>query len=78
MRIDTERLRDILEAIANIEKYAAQGKEAFTEQELIQVWMVHNLQIIGEAARSISEDFIAQCDQAEIKKENGQLVVVRL
>ena len=60
MRIDTERLRDILEAIANIEKYAAQGKEAFTEQELIQVWMVHNLQIIGEAARSISEDFMAQ------------------
>ncbi len=60
MRIDTERLRDILEAIANIERYAAQGKEAFAEQELIQVWMVHNLQIIGEAARSISEDFTAQ------------------
>jgi uncharacterized protein with HEPN domain len=60
VRIDTERLRDILETIANIEKYAAQGKEAFTEQELIQVWMVHNLQIVGEAARSISEDFTAQ------------------
>jgi uncharacterized protein with HEPN domain len=60
VRNDTERLRDILEAIANIEKYAAQGQEAFTEQELIQVWMVHNLQIIGEAARSISEDFTAQ------------------
>ncbi len=60
MRIDTERLRDILEAIANIERYAAQGKEAFTQQELIQVWMVHNLQIIGEAARSTSEDFTAQ------------------
>lgn len=60
MRMNTERLRDILEAIANIEKYAVQGKETFTEQELIQIWMVHNLQIIGEAARSTSEDFTAQ------------------
>ncbi len=29
MRSDTERLRDIQEAITNIEKYKSQGKEAF-------------------------------------------------
>ena len=55
MRDDAERLQDILEAIAQIEKYAARGPEAFERDELIQVWMVHHLQIIGEAVRSLSE-----------------------
>lgn len=44
------------EAICHIEKYAAQGKEAFESSELIQVWIVHHLQILGEAARGISEE----------------------
>jgi uncharacterized protein with HEPN domain len=57
MRRDLERVRDMLEAIANIERYAARGYEVFEAEELIQVWMVHNLQIIGEAARSISDQF---------------------
>jgi uncharacterized protein with HEPN domain len=57
MRRDLERVRDMLAGIANIERYAARGYEAFEAEELIQVWMVHNLQIIGEAARSISDGF---------------------
>jgi len=44
------------EAISHIEKYAAQGKGAFESSELIQVWIVHPLQILGEAARGISEE----------------------
>ena len=55
MRDDADRLQDILEAIAEIEKYAAWGLEAFEHNELIQVWIVHHLQIIGEAVRSLSE-----------------------
>jgi uncharacterized protein with HEPN domain len=35
MRDPKERLRDILEAIANIERYAARGKQAFASDELI-------------------------------------------
>jgi uncharacterized protein with HEPN domain len=50
MRDDTERLRDILEAIERLEKYARQGKTVFEQQELIQTWIVYHLQIIGEAA----------------------------
>jgi uncharacterized protein with HEPN domain len=57
MRDDREWLLDILEAIERIEKYSSRGKEAFEEDELIQNWIVHQLQIIGEALRSISEDF---------------------
>lgn len=54
MRDDRERLLDIQEAIERIEKYAAQGQEAFEQDELIQTWIVHHLQIIGEASRAIS------------------------
>lgn len=57
MRDDRERLIDILDAIAKIEKYAVQGKEVFDRDELIQTWVVHYLQIIGESSRSLSRQF---------------------
>jgi uncharacterized protein with HEPN domain len=58
MRREAERLQDILDAIAAIERYASQGRQAFDEQELIQVWVIHHLQIIGEAASSLSSDLM--------------------
>jgi len=36
MRLDQERLHDILEAIAAINRYAIQGKAEFDHNELIQ------------------------------------------
>jgi uncharacterized protein with HEPN domain len=56
MRDPEERLRDMLEAIEYIERYAVQGREAFERDELIQNWMVRHLQIIGEAARALHQD----------------------
>ena len=55
MRDDREWLLDILESIERIEKYSSRGRQTFEEDELIQSWIVHHLQIIGEALRSISE-----------------------
>jgi uncharacterized protein with HEPN domain len=43
MRDPEECLRDILDAIARIERYAARSREAFEQDELIQVWIVHHL-----------------------------------
>ena len=60
MRRDVERLRDILEAIERIERYAVRGRTAFEQDELIQVWVVNHLQIIGEAARTLSSTFKEQ------------------
>lgn len=60
MRRDDERLRDILDAIAAIKRYANEGRQAFNERELIQVWIVHHLQIIGEAANSLSDELVDQ------------------
>jgi len=57
MRDDKERLRDIDEAIERIEKYVSKGRKAFENEELIQNWVVHHLQIIGEATRSLSLEF---------------------
>jgi uncharacterized protein with HEPN domain len=57
VRDDRERLLDILEAIERVERYASQGKEAFLRDELVQVWILHHLQIIGEATRALDSGF---------------------
>lgn len=57
MRSDEERLRDMLEACERIMRYASRGKAAFDGDELLQTWMLHNLQLIGEAARALSSEF---------------------
>lgn len=64
MRNDHARLLDIIEAIERIEKYAVQGREAFEQDELIQTWIVHHLEIIGEAVRALTTEFRAQ--QADV------------
>jgi len=55
MRRTEERLQDILDAIEAIERYASQGRSAFEDQELVQVWIVHHLQIIGEATNALPD-----------------------
>jgi len=55
---DVERLKDIRDAIEKIETYAGRGRKAFEADELLQVWAVHHLQIIGEAASKLSEEFM--------------------
>ncbi len=55
MRDDRARLEDILEAIERIERYAARGKPAFEADDLIQVWVLYHLQVLGEAARKLSD-----------------------
>jgi uncharacterized protein with HEPN domain len=59
MRNDHERILDILEAIQRIEQVSSHGKDAFYHDELVQVWIIYHLQIIGEAVRSISTEFCA-------------------
>jgi uncharacterized protein with HEPN domain len=56
VRDPRERLRDILEAIVSIERYAARGRQAFESDELIQNWFVRHLQIIGEAVRELPQE----------------------
>jgi uncharacterized protein with HEPN domain len=57
MRDTIERLRDIQEAITQIMKYTNQGREGFDQNELIQGWVILRLVIIGEAVRTIPQDY---------------------
>jgi uncharacterized protein with HEPN domain len=57
LRDDRAWLLDILEALSNIEKYAARGERAFCEEELIQVWIIYYIQVAGEAANQLSDSF---------------------
>ena len=59
MRDPKERLRDILEAIAAIERHLGGGKAAFERNELLQSWFLRHLQIIGEAARRLPPELQA-------------------
>ena len=59
MRSDRLRLEDVHEAAERIDRYAARGREAFDRDELVQTWIVHHLQIIGEACRALSPEFRA-------------------
>jgi len=56
MRDPKERLRDILEAIAAIERHLNRDRAAFERDDLLQTWFVRHLQIIGEAARTLPDE----------------------
>ncbi|MDD4567932.1 MAG: DUF86 domain-containing protein [Methanoculleus chikugoensis] len=60
MRDDRERLLDVIEAIERIERVSVRGREYFYNDEMAQVWIIHHLQIIGEAVRGISSEFKAE------------------
>jgi uncharacterized protein with HEPN domain len=51
---DDRRLLDIRDAVERIASHAGGGREAFDRGEMLQVWMLHHLQIIGEAVRTLS------------------------
>ncbi|MGD0694468.1 MAG: DUF86 domain-containing protein [Terriglobia bacterium] len=55
MRDPAERLRDMLEAIAAIERYARRDKESFEQDELLRGWFLLHLQTLGEAASALPE-----------------------
>jgi uncharacterized protein with HEPN domain len=51
VRTDRERIRDGIEAIDRCLGQASRGRAAFDGDPLLQVWMVHHLEILGEACR---------------------------
>ena len=56
MRDDRERLLDIVEAIDRIQEQAQRGRDIFETDKLVQTWMVHHIEILGEATRAISKE----------------------
>lgn len=46
-------LHHIRDAIARIEQYTTQGRQAFFEDLMVQDAVIRNLEVIGEAVRSL-------------------------
>jgi len=55
MRDDRLRYQDVLDAVGQIRKYASVSQETFFADEMLQVWVIHHLQIVGEALAGLSE-----------------------
>lgn len=55
MRTDYDRLHDIIGAIHRIKEKIPLVKEEFIQSDLLQVWVMYHIQVIGEAANGISQ-----------------------
>ena len=60
MRSDRARLLDIDEAVRRIKEKFPSLKEEFIQSDLLQVWVLYHIQVIGEAANGISPEFQEQ------------------
>jgi uncharacterized protein with HEPN domain len=58
MKDDAGRLRDMLEAIDKIALHVGGRRVEFESNELLQVWAVYHLQVVGEAASRISRELL--------------------
>jgi len=56
VRSDRERLYDILDAVDRIEAQAARGRDAFSGDEVAQTAVIRWVEIVGEAARGLTEE----------------------
>jgi hypothetical protein len=46
MRSDPDRVSDILEAIAKTKARITDSVDVFQQDEMLQVWVIHHLQVI--------------------------------
>jgi len=56
LKEDKTYLEHILDAIAKVEQYTADGRDAFMADDKTQDAVVRNLEIIGEATKRLSEE----------------------
>jgi uncharacterized protein with HEPN domain len=71
VRPDRERLGDILEAIGKIRDRLPSTVEELMDSELLQVWVVYHLQVIGEAANNLSPGLVAAHPEIPWRKITG-------
>lgn len=73
MRSPRELLRDMVEAIENIERYTSRGRARFDDDELVQVWMIRHIHVLGEAANRLGQGFCQQHPELPV----AQIVAMR-
>lgn len=71
MRKDLDRLGDMLEAIEAIARYTTSGRDRFDSDELVRVWCLRHIELIGEAASRLSEELRAKHSNVPWRKIIG-------
>ncbi len=54
-RATRERLQDMVDAIAAIRRYTGEGRERFDADELVRVWCLRHIEVMGEAASKMTD-----------------------
>lgn len=44
----------MLAVVERVNRYVEQGRALFDQDELVQTWVLHHLQVLGEAASKLS------------------------
>ena len=60
MRADEDRLRDILDAIDAIRSRVGMDRSGFDADEMVRVWCLHHITVIGEATARLSAELRAR------------------
>jgi uncharacterized protein with HEPN domain len=71
MNRDLTYISQIIEAIAKVDKYTTEGKYSFLSSSLIQDAVIRNIEIIGEIAKRVSQDFKTRNYDVPWKKMAG-------
>lgn len=66
----------IKECIERIERYSVRGEKAFYNDELVQTFIIHNVQIIGEAISKISDRFREQHPEVPWRQINAMRNII--
>jgi len=72
MKDDSVYLKHILDAIARIEEYAGRvERSAFMTNRLVQDGVIRQVEVIGEAAKRVSEELKRKCPDIPWKDITG-------
>lgn len=71
MNRDQTYINQILDAINKIQEYTVEGRDVFYETIIIQDAVMRNIEIIGEIAKRISDDFKEKYDTVPWRKMAG-------
>ncbi len=71
MNRDQTYVNQILDAINKIQDYTIEGRDIFYETIIIQDAVMRNIEIIGEIAKRISDDFKTKYDTVPWRKMAG-------
>ncbi|MCG8354149.1 MAG: DUF86 domain-containing protein [Kiloniellales bacterium] len=71
MKEDRTYVLHIRDAIERIVAYTKDGKSEFLAETIVQDAVIRNLEVIGEAAKQVSEDLRAECPEVPWAKMAG-------